>query len=164
MEESPTLDFKYLRNVMVYIGGELYPIPMTMKENRALSPKVDPNTNKGPIVPVFDMDKVHKVPLQDEAVELPDKADYAGERDYQEECEIVYEERRAARKHNDIIRAEVYHYVKNGTLEIAHDPFAKRKIKGISKSSKPSDMAAEMDERVAATTAKATVKDLKAEK
>lgn len=144
---QPTLDFKYLRNIMMYIGEEpLSAIPMQMKEVQNPMGVTDRQTGKGCIVPVFEMEKVHKIALEDEELELPDRADFASDRDFEEEMTVVYNERRAARTKNDALRRKIYHYVTRGNIEIVNDPFAKRKIKSApGGAQRPSEIAKEMD-------------------
>lgn len=140
-----SLDFKYLRNIMINIGDDMYPIPMTMKEGPNTMGVVDRHTGKSTIFPHFDLEKIHSVPLQDEKIELPDRADFGSDRDFEEEQDLVYAQRREARTFNDSLRAKVYHHVTRGNIMIVNDPFGKRKVKNATGTQKPSEIAKEMD-------------------
>lgn len=132
---SHYLEFKYLKNHVIDIGdGKLYPIRFEMREiNTPFTREVSygggkPRVENRAIMPVFFMDDVHRVELEDETVMAPEAVEGMSARLIQELEDEAFKASMVARAKNKIIRAKVAHYVKDGTIELVSDPFAVKMV------------------------------------
>jgi len=131
---TPYLEFKYLKNVMISLGNlEQYAIPLTMQmvenpfhaDTRPLGLRAARTSDDDALLllPVFDMEYVHKVTLQDETPALPKKLAGMSQQHHSKLCDQAYERAVAAKNSNDELRRRVHAYVKSGILELVSDPF-----------------------------------------
>lgn len=132
--EKPYLDFKYKLNRMLYIGGNLYAIPSDPRwvstpfgqvkhDDDGKVSKQQDNT-KVALQHVYNMDKVHRIPLRDERPRVPKRAEGMSAAYHEKLADDAYRRAAEAKVYNDRIREEVYSHVAHGTLEIVCDPFA----------------------------------------
>jgi hypothetical protein len=149
------LEFKYLLNRTVDIGGETAFIPMVQKMVQRNGHMV--------LEPQFDMNKVHKILLSDEepAIPTPEETEGMSEKLIADLTDDAHMAAREARKHNDVIRQNCYHYVKNGTIEIVRDPFKMRVVKLNDKQAvRPSELKKDVTEEQIAKRPKTTRPEL----
>lgn len=126
---TPYLEFKYLKNRNIDLGnGEQYDIPYRMGP-KMLPDNVTPDPQCVTPVPIFDLDKIHKVELLDETPDLPEKVPNMPERLYEELCADGWRIAGENRKKNDSIRKRVQVYVKSGSIAVVSDPFSITKTK-----------------------------------
>jgi hypothetical protein len=124
--DSSVLKFKFLKNqILSFPNGRPYFIPMRQIElgpdrNQGVTSKLD--NNRAAVVPVFDLEKIHEYPLEEETYDLEDADGAPSERVKKELEDDLYLAAREARAENDKTRKWFYHYVKQGVLEIVHDP------------------------------------------
>ena len=112
------IEFKYLKNRQIDVGnGFQYVIPMKQKKLHILGHETT--------TPVFNLEAVHKVELLDETPQIPVRDHRMSERLFTELCDEAYKDAMGNRRKNDAIRARLQAFVKSGTLEILHDPFAR---------------------------------------
>jgi hypothetical protein len=139
------LEFKYRKNQLLsFPDGNHYAIPMELKP--ATNPEAQGILNRQkqpPMQPVFGMDKIHKFPLQDEAIpadisEMPEDDSYAKELKSE-----AYRFSLEARKSNDAVRKFFYFYSSDKAgkvLEIVKDPYATRRVEYGNALKKPSEI------------------------
>lgn len=136
--ETPFLKFKFLRNTQIYLGTpQTFTIPSTMRAQP--NPQAQRDTRLGRkqsegegssmlVMPVFDMDFVHKIELKNERPMLPKKLDGMSDTYHSKLCDQAYERAAEGKIFNDGVRERVYSYVRNGVLEIVEDPFPTEEI------------------------------------
>lgn len=130
--DTPYLEFKMLRNTMVYLGtAQTVTIPSDMRMEKL--ERVEHNPHRPVTIgsaaaqalrPIFYMDTVHRIELKNERPVIPKKMPGMSDAYHEKLCDQAYERAAQAKVFNDEIRKRVYSYVQNGTMELVSDPFA----------------------------------------
>jgi hypothetical protein len=143
----PYIEFKFLLNRMIDLGDtRQYVIPMEMRTIENPFKRTGPShrtvrvrslTERGGLTtitdnqdeslyvtqPVFDLDFVHKIELQNELPMLPTKPPGMSQRHHERLCEEAYDAASASKRYNDGIRRRLASYCDRGVLAIVADPF-----------------------------------------
>lgn len=115
------LEFKFERNrVIDLMTGASYAPPFRNE-------KIAINGHET-FSPVYDMAFVHRVPLNDETPQLPERDDLMSDRLYEELKDEAYRKAMDNRKKNDEIRRRLHAFEKSGSIKIVKDPFSRNTV------------------------------------
>jgi hypothetical protein len=118
-EQSFSLEFTFEHNRQIdLMTGGTYMPPFTNK-------KVKINGNYS-VTPVFDMTKVHKVPLLDETPQIPEREDNMSDRLFEELRDEAFRDALSNRRKNAAVRERLKAFEKSGTIKVTKDPFARK--------------------------------------
>lgn len=115
-ETHDFIEFKYLKNRMIDFGnGVMYDIPYRTE------PAPVPGSEQYKTIPVFNLNVIHRIELQSETPDVPERIEGESDRAYQELVDEAYESVRERRKSNKEIRKRVAAFVASGTIEVVRD-------------------------------------------